>query len=111
MKKEKLNEDSKIFAFLTALLSIVGFVIAILAWKKDKYVMFYAKQSLVIFIASVVVGILKHVLYLIPILGKVIYGVLVIVVVICWIMSWAYALSGKQEYAWFLGRWSKEIKI
>ncbi len=107
MKKEKLNEDSKIFA----LLSIIGFVVAILTWKEDKYVMFYAKQSLVIFLASFVIWVIKPLLYLIPILGKAIYVVLVIIIVLCWLMSWIYALSGKKEYAWFLGRWSKGIKI
>ncbi|MEM4703204.1 MAG: hypothetical protein QXP53_01840 [Candidatus Pacearchaeota archaeon] len=113
MKKDvkKVSEDSKTFAFLAALLSILGFVIAILAWKKDEYVMFYAKQSLVIFIATVVVWILKIPLKLIPILGTVIYFLLVIIVVICWILSWVFALSNKKQYAWFLGRWSEGIKL
>jgi len=105
------KEDSKIFAFLAALLSIVGFIIAIIAWKDDKYVMFYAKQSLVIFIATVVVWILKPILHLIPILGQVIIVILTIIIVISWILSWVFALSGKQQYAWFLGRWSQGIKI
>ncbi|UCD20805.1 MAG: hypothetical protein JSW08_03465 [archaeon] len=105
------KEDSKIFAFLTALLSIIGFVVAIIAWRKDRYVMFYAKQSLVIFIAYVVVMILKLLLNLIPILGTAIFIILIIIIVLSWLMSWIYALSGDKKYAWFLGRWSKGIKL
>ena len=105
------KEDSKIYAFLAALLSIVGVVIAVLAWRKDKYAMFYAAQSLVIFIAAVVVAILRPLLKLIPILGIIIIVVLTVIVALCWLISWIYALSGKEQYAWFLGKWSKGLKF
>ena len=56
MPKKKVERgDHKGRAFITVFFSIVGFLIAILAWKDDKYVMFYAKQSLVIFVFGVVV--------------------------------------------------------
>ena len=37
------SDDRKLFAFLAAFLSIVGFVIAVVTKKDDRYVMFYAK--------------------------------------------------------------------
>ena len=53
-KVEKKEDDGKLFAFLAVLLSILGFIIALLAKKDNKYVMFYAKQSLVLFIAFII---------------------------------------------------------
>jgi len=50
------DDERKVFAFLAVLLSIVGFIIALLVKKDDKYVMFYAKESLVIFISMLIVG-------------------------------------------------------
>ena len=46
------KKDKTLFAFVTTFLSIVGFIIALLAWKKDKYVMHYAKISLAVYVYS-----------------------------------------------------------
>ena len=74
-KKEKSNEDvnnSKLFAFLAVLLSIIGFIIALITKRDDKYVMFYAKQSLVLFIACVIVWAIQGITDWIPVLGMLI---------------------------------------
>ena len=40
-KIEIKKDDSTIYAFLATILSIIGFIIAIIAKKDDKYVMYY----------------------------------------------------------------------
>ncbi|MCX5704306.1 MAG: hypothetical protein NT066_07465, partial [Candidatus Omnitrophica bacterium] len=51
------DDDSKLFAWLATFFLIIGFIIALVTKKDNKYVMFYAKQSLVIFIAWIILGI------------------------------------------------------
>ena len=60
-KSEPQNRDDEIlFAFLAAFLSIIGFLIALIVKKDNKYIMFYAKQSLIIFIIGTIAGILGN---------------------------------------------------
>ncbi len=97
------NKDSNFNAFVTTFLSIVGFFIAIILWKNDKYVMHYAKQSLVIFIGIIIAMLLGW----IPILGW-IYAILVFVL---WIISWIYALQGEKKKVWIVGDLAEKINI
>jgi len=107
-KEQKVStktSDSKLFAFLATFLSILGFVIALVAKRKDKYVMFYAKQSLVVFIAyiiAVVIGVL-------PVIGDVLGAIAFFIVAIFWIFSWVYALSGKEKETPFIGTYGKHF--
>lgn len=105
------KSDSKGFAFIATFFSIVGFIIALLAWRKDKYVMFYAKQSLIVFIVAIAASILGTIIGWIPVLGTIISGALNLLVFILWIFSWAYALSGKQQYVWLIGEYAKKIDL
>ena len=89
------SDDKVIYAFLATLLSIVGFVIAILVKKNDKYVMYYAKHSLVIFIIGAVGGAIASILTWIPIIGPIIYAAIFIIIFLTWMLSWVYALTGK----------------
>ena len=50
----KSDGNSKIFAFLAIFLGIIGFLIVLIAKKDDAYAMFYAKQSLILFIFSII---------------------------------------------------------
>lgn len=110
-RKQKEESESKLFAFLATFFSIVGFAIAILAKKDDKYVMYYAKQSLVIFIISVIAGIIKWVLFIIPILGQVIYAALAIIIFVLWLLSWIYALSGEEKPVPLVGKYAKKFNF
>lgn len=94
------------FAFLATFLGIIGFVIAILVKKKDEYVMYYAKQSLGIFIVSIVIYIVSSIVAFIPILGSLILWVVQIIMLILWILSWVYALSGKMKEVPVIGAYS-----
>lgn len=111
VKKEGLSDDSKTFAFIATFLSIVGFIIAILLWRKDNYVMFYAKQSLVLFVVAVIVGIIRLVLVFLPILGWIIIVALNIMILILWLQSWIYALSGEKKDVALIGGFAKKIDL
>lgn len=108
---KKSQDDSRTFAFLATFLSIVGFVIAILLRRDDKYVMFYAKQSLALFIASVIVGFADKILMFIPIIGWIIILVLNIAIFALWIISWVYALSGKEQELPIIGEYGKKFNF
>mgnify|MGYP001202021315 CR=1 FL=1 len=55
--------DRKLFAFLASFFTIVGFIVALILWKNDKYVMHYAKHGLILFIAQVVIVVLSPFLF------------------------------------------------
>jgi len=114
-KKQEINpenNDNKIlFAFLATFLSIVGFVIALIAKRDDKYVMFYAKQSLVIFIIGIIAGIIEKALSWIPVTGPIINFALGLIVLILWLLSWVYALSGKTKNIPVVEYWAKKIRL
>src|SRR3989344_3433821 len=93
----KREDDSKLFAFLAVLLSIIGFIIALAVKKDNKYVMFYAKQSLVLFIAWVILWVVSMILALIPIVGILIYWIAYILLVVLWIIGLVYSLSGEMK--------------
>ena len=72
VNQKKGKKDSVLFAFLATFLSIIGFVIALISKREDRYVMYYAKQSLVIFIIGAIAGILGSLLKWIPIIGTIV---------------------------------------
>lgn len=110
-KEIKTDEDSKIFAFIATFFSIVGFVIALVARRKDKYVMHYAKQSLILFVFFIVFGIIKGIFSWVPITGKIIEFGLGIFGFILWIISWAYALSGEFKEVPVVWEFAKKIDL
>jgi uncharacterized membrane protein len=104
----KSGDDKILFAFLAAFLSIIGFIIALVAKKEDRYVMFYAKQSLVIFIAYVIAGII----WMIPLIGWFVLGpIAYLFVTIMWIISWVYALSGEEKEVPVLGKYAQKFNL
>lgn len=105
------KDDSTVFAFLATILSIIGFVIAILVRKDDKYVMYYAKHSLVIFIIGCIGGVLGAILRWIPIIGSIINFGIFIIVFLIWILSWIYALSGKEKVIPIVTDWALMFKF
>lgn len=105
------KDDDKVFAFLATFLWIIGFIIALVVKKDNKYVMHYAKQSLVIFIASVIVWIIALVLMWIPVIGWLISTILWILIIILWLISWIYALSGEMKEVPVIGRYARMFKF
>ena len=109
VKKGK-QSDSKLFAFLAVLLSVVGFIIALLAKKDDKYVMYYAKQSLILFLTGIIVKILS-VLLIMTIIGIIAVPILWIMYIIIWIIALINAISGKQKETPLVGHYAKKINL
>ncbi len=106
------KEDSKTYAFLATFLSIIGFILVLLLdKKKDKYVMFYAKQSLVIFIVGIVLGAISWILFIIPVLGLIINWIIGIIMLILWLFSWINALSEKMKETPIVGKWAEKINL
>ena len=103
------TEDSKLFAFLATFLSIIGFLIAIFTKRDDKYVMFYAKQCLVVFIASVILSIIGGIFFVIPIMGFIIYPACQIITLVLWLLSWIYALSGEMKIVPIVGQFAAKF--
>lgn len=105
------KDDAKLMAFLAAFLSIFGFIIAYIAKKDDKYVMFYAKQSVIVFIACVIVWVISGIVGWIPVIGLAIMVVLNIITIVLWVLSWIYALSGKMKEVPIVGIYARKFKF
>jgi len=108
IEKVKLEDDSKLFAFLGVFLPLVGFIIALLAKKKDKYVMHYANQGLILFIAWLI----AWVVFMIPVIGWFILGpICYVIVFVLWIIGIFYSLSGEMKDIPIIGKYSSKINI
>ncbi len=110
-KNANKDNDKTLIAFLATFLSIIGFIIALITKRDDKYVMYYAKQSLVIFIIAAIASILSWAIEWIPILGPLIKFALTVLIFLLWILSWIYALSGKEKSIPFVSDWAKKIDL
>ncbi len=111
VKSLKSEEEKKIFAFLGVFLTIIGFIIALVAKRDDKYVMFYAKQGLVIFIAYVIVFVASIVLAFIPVLGWAIMTMAYLVLLAFWVIGIVYSFSGEMKPIPFIGHFAELIDL
>ena len=102
-KRSSKKQDSQLYAFLATFFTIIGFIIALATKKKDKYVMFYAKQGLVLFIGFVIAVVLGW----IPIVGW-IYWILILII---WVISWVNALSGEERDTFIIGKIAEKINL
>jgi uncharacterized membrane protein len=107
----KKEEDRKLFAFLATFLSIIGFIIALVAKKEDKYVMFYAKQSLVVFIVALIGSIISSLFMHMLFIGGIIATAINIIIALLWIISWIYALSGEEKVVPVVGVYARKINL
>ena len=103
------SDDSKLFAFLAVLLSVIGFIIAYAMKKNDKYVMFYAKQSLVLFISWILLWVVAMILSFIPFVGMLISWIAYVGLVIIWIIGLIYSLSGEMKELPIVGSFAKKF--
>jgi len=112
VKKEETSkqDDSKLFAFLAILLSVVGFIIALVAKRDNKYVMFYAKQSLILFIAGIVVKVLT-ILLAITIIGIIAIPVVWVIYAVIWVIALVYSISGEEKETPIVGKYARSIKL
>jgi|TARA_B100001971_G_C18197318_1_gene542319 uncharacterized membrane protein len=87
--KTNSNNHQTLKAFIASFFTIIGFIIALLAWRDDKYVMYYAKHGLVLFIAELVIWALPNFSFATN-LAWILWFVL-------WVITWINALSGKMK--------------
>ena len=106
-KNTRKKDDQKLFAFLATFLSIVGFVVALIMKRDDKYVMFYAKQSLIVFI----IYLIAKAIGVFPFIGDIISPIVYIASVLFWVMSWINALSGKMKEIPLIGVYARKINL
>ncbi len=102
----KKQDDQKLFAFLAVFLTIIGFIIAILIRKDDKYVIYYAKQGLVLFIVFVIAGIFASIPFI-----EWVGTLLMIVTLVLWVIGWINALSGKEKPLFLISELADKIKL
>jgi len=107
----KKNDDRKTFAFIATFFGIVGFIITIATKRKDKYVMFYAKQSLTIFIFAIIGAIISSIIGIIPIFGWIVSEAIRLLILILWVFSWANALSDKEKETPVIGQYAKNFNF
>lgn len=101
--------DGKIFGFLAYLLSLVGFLIVMLAKKENKFAMYHAKQGLVLFIFEVIVYFVGG---LIPVLGWfVILPVGGIFVLVLKIMGIVNSLNGQEKPLPMIGQFGEKFNF
>ena len=107
----KSNDDRKLLAFLGVFLMVIGFIIALAAKKNDKYVMYYGKQGLVLFIACVIIMAAGTILWSIPVLGGLIMSLSYIGVIVLWVVGLINSLSGEMKPVPVMGHFANKIKI
>jgi len=101
-------QDDKMWGFLGFFLTILGFVIVMLAKKESHYAMHYAKQGLVMGILYVVATFLKY----IPFIGSwYIRGLISLGLFILWIIGVVYSLSGEEKDVPLVGQLAKKINL
>jgi len=98
------NNDKIIFAWLAVFFTIIGFLIALILKKDNKYIMFYAKQGLILFIGQIIIWLLSG------ILGKLII-LFWIFLAILWAMAWINSLSGEEKNTFLIGDLAEKIKL
>ena len=108
-KASKDDSESKLFAVLGVFLTIIGYILVVLARKNDKYAMYYGKQGLIIFIAAVIAAVASWVVGWIPIIGWAVSGLLWILIVVMWIIGIIYALSGEEKEIPVIGTYARKI--
>lgn len=105
------QNESKLFAFLGVLLTIIGFVIVLVLKKKDKYAMFYGKQGLILFFLSAIIWVLSFVLKIVPILGQIATVILYVILVVIWLIALINSLSGIEKETLLIGHYAKKINV
>jgi uncharacterized membrane protein len=73
--------------------------------------MFYAKQSIALFIGYILVWVISMVLIWIPIIGWIIMWVLYVVLLVLWIISWMNALSGQEKETPIVGSFARKFNF
>lgn len=97
------QQERQLFAWLGVFFTIIGFIITLILRKEDKYIMYYAKHGLIIFIGFLIAGILSW----IPVIGWLFW----LFMVALWIIAWINALSMKKKKTFLITELAEKIEI
>lgn len=119
-----ITKDDKIFAVQAVFFTIIGFVGAYILKKDNEYIMFYAKQSLVLFIIGLLSGLISIpgawlMMNLIqqydPIKIVAIFGAIMIIIraalFILWVIALVNATSGTKKETPIIGRLARYLNF
>ncbi|MEN9625882.1 MAG: hypothetical protein RL557_210 [archaeon] len=104
-KKISKQDEGKVKAFVASFFIIIGFIIALIIWRKEEYVMYYAKHGLVLFIGQLILGIFPYIVM------RWFTAILWIFWAILWVMTWIYALSGEKKKVFIITDLAEKIKL
>lgn len=109
MAKKNINktQDDRFWGFLAVFLGIIGFIIVLLTKRDSEYAMYYAKQSLVLFIIGICIGVVA----IIPFLGWLIAIIAWPIMTVLWIIGWVRGLSGEMKPIPIVGKYADKIKL
>ncbi len=117
-----MNTSSRISAFLTYLLPIIGWLYVFLFRKEDKLAIYHTKQSIMLTIAAIGApltwAIIGWFIALIPLIGPIIVAALFALVIaihllllISWLVGMVYAWQAKFKPVPVVGGWAEQISI
>lgn len=95
-------------AFVASFFTIIGFLLAIILWKNEEYVMYYAKHGLILFIGQIIISILHPFSFGIPVMFV---TLLWIFWVILWALTWINAFSGQKEKTFIITELAEKINL
>ena len=98
-RKEEIDYDEQKLTDVVAYLSWIGLLIAFVAGDRENC-KFHLNQSLVIWLAGVVLGVVA----IVPILGWIVAFVGWIFLIVCWFIGIISAASGTEKEVPLLGR-------
>ena len=107
-KKSSEMDEGKLYGFLAYLLGIIGFWVVLLTKKDNKFAMYHAKQSLILFIAYIIC----YIVFMIPVVGWFFLGPIIsIILLVLWIIGMVNALNGKEKELPLLGKFAEKINL
>ena len=107
-------DESKTWAFIAVLLNLLGFLIVYFTRKNDAYAMYYAKQSLILFITLLIGSVIATALGITFILAPlaILFTILLnLAAVIWWIIGMVYSLSGEMKPLPVIGKYAEQLKF
>jgi len=105
-KKKKGN--SKIWAFVAVFFGFIGLTIAYIFKRDDKYVLYYIKQSMILFIARVVTNVIGW-LFGATFTGLLVGAVLGVTLLVLWVITLVNSLSGEMKETPLIGSFAKYL--
>lgn len=117
-----MNTSSKIVAFLSYLLLVPGWLLALIFFRKDEHVKFHAKQSLVlnlfVFLLLAIWFVVTWLVVGIPVFGPLVawfaFAVVIafyIYALIAWVIGMVRSLQSKIKPLALIGKWAAKLPL